>query len=150
MRAQRTPSPEQVRRRRRLSRAWALIVLAWAVGRTLVVWAALRDYGIEPWWYLLIDLVCAAIDGVTTPRTVIAIVDARYRRAAAWGAASAVTFVVPDVYIFLSTDHLPRMIVVVVVAVVAVTSTVTVVGVVRKVRAIRRLRTEESGPEPEK
>ena len=42
----------QHQRRRNLSRAWAIVVIAWAFGRTLVVWAAVGDYGINPWMYL--------------------------------------------------------------------------------------------------
>jgi hypothetical protein len=134
---------EQHRRRRLLSRAWAMIVLGWAFGRTLVVWAAVGDYGINPLWYLLIDLTCASIDAVTTPRTVLALVDSRYPTAALWGTASLAAFVVPDAYIFIATDHLPKSIVVGVLAVITVTLTFTIVGVVRKVRAVSSLPTAQ-------
>ena len=130
---------EQHRRRRLFSRAWALVVLAWAFGRTLVVWAAVGDYGINPWWYLVIDLTSASIDAFTTPRTVLALVDARYGDAALWGLASLTAFVVPDAYIFMATEHLPRSIVFGVLAVIAITLTFTVVGIVRKVRAVAAL-----------
>ncbi len=134
---------EQHRRRRYLSRAWALVVVAWAFGRTLLVWAAVGDYGINPWWYLTIDLTCASIDAFTTPRTVLALVDSRYTKAAMWGAASLAAFVIPDVYIFIATDHLPNSIVFAVLAVIAVTLTFTIVGIVRKVRKVSALPTTQ-------
>jgi len=135
---------EQHHRRRMLSRAWAIVVIAWAFGRTLVVWAAVGDYGINPWWYLLIDLSCASVDAFTTPKTVLALVDAKHADAALWGSASFVAFVMPDVYIFLATDKLPESIIIIVCVVIVATLTLTIVGVRRKVRALAALRATES------
>jgi hypothetical protein len=134
----------QHHRRRMLSRAWAFVVIGWAFGRTLVVWAAVGDYGINPWWYLAIDLSCASVDALTTPKTVLALIDGKHADAAIWGTASLVAFVVPDVYIFIATDKLPRSIIVVVVVVILATLTVTVIGVRRKVLAGRAARAAES------
>ena len=130
-------SAEQHLRRRHLSRAWAVVVIVWAFGRALLVWAAVGDYGINPWWYLAIDLVCASIDAVTTPKTVLALIDNQYRRAAIWGSASVTAFVIPDLYIFVATDKLPRSIIVAVLVVIAVTLTFSIISVVRKVRSGR-------------
>ena len=46
-----------IRRRRRLSNTWALFVIGWSIIRTLIVWAAVGDYGLNPWLYLVLDLV---------------------------------------------------------------------------------------------
>lgn len=137
-------TPDQHRRRRRLSRAWALLVIGWAFGRTLVVWAAVGDYGLNPFWYLAIDLVCACIDAVTTPRTALALIDMRYREAGVWGTASIVAFLVPDIYISVVTDELPSSIIAIIVGVVVFTLTFTVFGMIKKVRAGRAARAAES------
>lgn len=139
---------EQTQRRRMLSRAWALLVIGWAFGRTLVVWAAVGDYGINPWWYLTIDLLCATLDAFTTPKTVLALIDAKHKNAALWGIASLVAFVVPDIYIFLATDKLPKSIIVIVCAVIVATLTFTIIGVRRKVVAGRAAREIESATRP--
>lgn len=137
-------TPAQHRRRRNLSRAWAFIVIGWAFGRTLVVWAAVGDYGLNPWWYLTIDLLCASVDAFTTPRTALALVDTRYQDAVLWGSASLVAFLLPDIYIFFVTDELPNSIIAIIVGVVVFTLGFTVFGMVKKVRAGRAARAEES------
>src|SRR5687767_12334287 len=77
---------EQLRRRRRLSITWAVIVVAWSLIRAVVVWAGLSQYGVDPWAYLIIDLASAGIDAITTPKFVLALIDAKYHDAAKWGA----------------------------------------------------------------
>ena len=117
-----------------LSRSWAIFVVAWSLVRTLIVWAALGDYGINPWIYLGIDLVSAAIDAFTTPRMVLAFIDDQYRAALKWGGISAVAFVIPDLYIFLGTRTLPKRVIAVILAIIAITFSVAAVGVYRKIQ----------------
>src|ERR1043165_2861827 len=90
-------TPEQLRRRRRLSATWAIVVVSWSLIRAVVVWAALSDYGVNPWAYLVIDLASAGIDAITTPRFVLALIDSKYHEAAKWGAFTLFAFVIPDV-----------------------------------------------------
>ena len=133
-------SAETLRRRKVLSRTWAVVVVVWSLIRTAIVWALLGEYGINPWIYLGIDLVSAAIDAYSTPRMVLAFIDDHHRQAAKWLGVSAVAFVIPDLYIFLGTRVLPRKIIVVVCAIILTTTTVAVIGIVRKIREGRRLR----------
>jgi hypothetical protein len=126
--------PATLARRKVLARSWAGIVIAWALVRTLIVWAAVGDYGLNPWIYLSIDLACACIDAVTTPRMVLAFIDDQYRAATKWAIISLVAFIIPDLYIFIGTRELPRRIVVVVCIIIAITLTVGVVGVLRKIK----------------
>lgn len=126
--------PETLQRRRRLSYTWAAIVLSWSVVRTIVVWAAVGDYGLNPWIYLGVDLTSASIDAFSTPRMVLHFVDNRYRRAVGWAVVSLVAFIIPDVYIFLGSRTLPMRIVVIIVAIISATSSVAILAVVRKIR----------------
>jgi hypothetical protein len=127
-------SAETLRRRRVLSRVWAIVVMLWSVVRTIIIWAALGDYGFNPWIYLAIDLVCATIDAITTPRMVLYFVDDDYRLAIRWAVISLVAFVIPDVYIFVGTRTLPTKVIVVLCAVIAAMTTLAVVSIVRKIR----------------
>ena len=129
---------EQLSRRRRLSITWAVIVVVWSLIRAVVVWAGLSQYGVNPWAYLAIDLASAGVDGITTPKFVLALIDGKYREAAKWGTFTLLAFVIPDIYIFKTTHELPRMVVVVICIVIAISLTVAVIGVVSKVRAGRR------------
>lgn len=129
--------PATLARRKVLVRTWAGIVIGWSLIRTLIVWAAVGDYGLNPWIYLVIDLASACVDAVTTPRMVLCFVDDQYRKAVRWALISLVAFIVPDLYIFIGTRELPTRIIVVVCAIISVTLAVGVIGVMRKVRAGR-------------
>jgi hypothetical protein len=128
-------TPEQLRRRHRLSVTWAIVVVAWSLVRAVVVWAALTDYGVNAWAYLTIDLASAGIDAITTPKFVLALIDSKYKSAARWGGFTLFAFVIPDIYIFKTTRELPRTVVIVICIVIALSLTVAVIGVVAKVRA---------------
>ncbi|MEP7203424.1 MAG: hypothetical protein ABI894_12490 [Ilumatobacteraceae bacterium] len=127
-------SAETMRKRQMLSRLWATIVILWSVIRTIVIWAALGDYGFNPWIYLSIDLVCATTDAITTPRMVLYFIDDNYRLAIRWGVVSLVAFVIPDVYIFVGTRTLPTKVIVVLCAVILAMTTLAVFSIVRKIR----------------
>lgn len=129
-------------RRRMLSRTWAVVVVAWSLIRTLIVWAAVGDYGLNPWIYLVIDLISACIDAITTPRMVLNFIDNNYRAALKWAAISLAVFIVPDLYIFLGTRELPTNVIAIVCLVITVTLVTGVVSVVHKVRAGRAARDE--------
>jgi hypothetical protein len=129
--------PETLARRKMLSRTWAAVVVSWSLIRTLIVWAAVGDYGLNPWIYLSIDLVCACIDAVTTPRMVLSFIDDHYKKAVKWALISLAAFIIPDLYIFIGTRHLPKRIIVAVCIVIAITLMVGVTAVVRKIRAGR-------------
>lgn len=126
--------PETLQRRRRLSRTWAVIVVTWSLIRTGIVWAAVGDYGLNPWIYLGLDLVSATVDAITTPRMVLSFIDDHYKQAVKWAFISLAAFIVPDIYIFLGTRALPRRLVVVVCVIIGLTLTVGVIGVTRKIR----------------
>jgi hypothetical protein len=129
-----------LQRRKVLSRTWAAVVVSWSLVRTFIVWAAVKDYGFNPWIYLSIDLASATIDAISTPRMVIAFIDDHYRTALKWALVSLVAFVVPDIYIFLGTRTLPTRIIVVLCIIIGLTLVVGVVTVVRKVHKGRQER----------
>jgi hypothetical protein len=127
-------------RRRKATKAWAIAVMSWAVVRTLVVWAALGGYGINPWIYLVVDLGCASVDAITTPKMVIDFADGRYLAATGWAVVSFAAFLTPDVYIFYGTRTLPIGVVIAVVTVVGITLSAAIISVRRKVLAERARR----------
>jgi hypothetical protein len=133
-------SEATLQRRRRLSNTWAGMVVTWSFVRTLLVWAAVGDYGLNPWIYLGIDLCSAAVDALTTPRMVLNFIDERYRQALGWGLIALVAFIVPDVYIFLGTRELPTKLIIIICSVIALTLIVAVVSVLRKVHKGRAMR----------
>jgi len=133
MRAQPQHSDETLLRRRRLSYTWAAVVLAWAFIRTALVWAAVGDYGLNPWIYLAIDLVSATVSAISTPRMVLSFIDEHYVQAVGWAVIALVAFIIPDVYIFLGTRELPTGLIVIICVVIGVTLLASVIGVLRKI-----------------
>ena len=133
-------SAETLRKRQRLTRAWATFVIAWSVIRTIIIWAALGSYGFNPWIYLGIDLVCSTIDAVTTPRMVLRFVDDRYRSAIQWGVVSLVAYVLPDIYVFEGTRTLPKKVIVILCLVIVTMLGLAVLTIVRKIRKGRAQR----------
>lgn len=131
---------ETLQRRKRLSRTWAGIVVVWSLIRTVIVWAAVGDYGLNPWIYLSLDLSSAIVDVFTTPRMVLSFIDDHFKQAIKWAFISLVAFIVPDLYIFLGTRTLPTRIIVVVCLIIGLTLTVGVIGVVRRIRRGRNER----------
>ena len=127
-------SAATLRRRKHLSRTWAGIVVAWSLIRTVIVWAAVGDYGLNPWVYLALDLGAATVDAFTTPRMVLSFIDDRFRQAVKWAVISLVVFVIPDVYIFLGTRELPTHLIIIVCTIVTLTLAVGVWGVTRRIR----------------
>jgi hypothetical protein len=132
-------SPATLLRRRRLSNTWAGFVVSWSFIRTLLVWAAVGDYGLNPWIYLAIDLSCSIVDAITTPRMVLNFIDERYRSALWWGLIALAVFIIPDLYIFLCTRTLPTKLIVLICTIIGATLTIGIAGVIRK---IHRGRTE--------
>ena len=137
-------SAETLRKRLLFSRLWRVIVILWSVLRTIIIWAALRGYGFNPWIYLCIDLACSAADSFTTPRMVMRFIDDRYRSAIKWGTLSLVAYVVPDIYIFVGTRTLPTKVIVVICLVIIAMLGLAVTTVVRKIRQGRTLRVLEA------
>lgn len=101
--------------------------------RTIIVWAAVGDYGLNPWIYLSIDLVCATTDAYSTPKMVLHFIDNRYRLAIRWAVISLVAFLIPDVYIFFGTRTLPDHLIAIIIGIITLTLLAGVFGVVRKV-----------------
>jgi hypothetical protein len=109
-------------------------VVVWSLIRTVIVWAAVGDYGLNPWIYLSLDLGAAIVDAMTTPRMVISFIDDHFRQAFKWAVISLVAFIIPDLYIFLGTRTLPKRIIFALCLIIGLTLTIGVVSVVRKIR----------------
>lgn len=126
--------PETLQRRKRLSYTWAGVVVAWSLVRATIVWAAVGEYGLNPWIYLALDLGGAIVDAFTTPRMVLSFIDDHYKRAFNWAVISLCAFIIPDIYIFFGTRRLPTRIIVALCFIIGLTLTIGVIGVVRKIR----------------
>ena len=122
------------RRRRVLTLAWLVAVLAWTVGRALVVAATIGKYGVSPWAYGAIDLAVSGPYALATAGVVTNLLDGRLPAARRCGAAAAVAFVAPDAYLLLAGHRKPALVYDVVVTAAVVLAVAAAVAIRLEVR----------------
>ena len=93
--------------RRRLERWWFGLVMAWSAIRVAAVWRWLDIYGVNPLVYALVDVGSSAPYALGSARTIGALIDRKYGRAAMWSLLAAVCFAAPDVYIVAAGHDMP-------------------------------------------
>lgn len=93
--------------------AWTLTVVIFCVVRAVAVWPVLADHGVNPWWFLLLDVGTAPTYGLGQAMGVKLIRDERrpMRDAAPWIAMLFVSFVAPYAYLLTSAGKLPHYVV---------------------------------------
>lgn len=86
-------------------RAWAVGIILFSLARALIAWPTLGEYGVNPWWFLFIDIVTAPPYGVAQAVTVKMLRDPNRRTldAVPWGLTVAVMFFAPYVFIFVAS-----------------------------------------------
>jgi hypothetical protein len=86
-------------------RAWAVGIVAFSAARALIAWPTLGDYGVNPWWFLFIDLVTAPPYGIAQAITVKILRDRNRpaRDAVPWALLVAAMFFAPYAFIFAAS-----------------------------------------------
>ncbi len=92
-------------------RAWAVGIFLFSAARALFAWPTLGRYGVDPWIFLAIDLVTALPYGIAQALTVKTLRDPTRSasEAVGWAAVVVVTFLLPYLYIFMSSGSLPLL-----------------------------------------
>ncbi|MSO38675.1 MAG: hypothetical protein EXQ69_10605, partial [Acidimicrobiia bacterium] len=57
-------------RRRMVEVLWVVAALAYGLGRAIVVWKTLGDYGVNPWIYGVLDVISTVPYAIGTARVV--------------------------------------------------------------------------------
>ena len=99
---------------------WLGAIFAWSVVRCVAVAQWLSSYGVDPLWYLIVDLSSSLPYGLCSARLLGALFDGRRRAAVGWAIPTVAGFLAPDVYIFAAGQALPWATYVVVLGVAAV------------------------------
>ena len=96
-----------------LGQAWTLGVIVLCVARAAVIWPMLVEYGINPWWFLVLDVGTAPAYGLGQAMGVKLLRDETrpMRDAVPWIAMVLVSFVAPYGYVLRSAGHLPGYVV---------------------------------------
>lgn len=127
-----------VQKRRAVEGGWIVASILYGGLRSALVWAFLRQYGVNVLGFVAIEVVSSAVYGLSSARVVGAAVDADWGRFRSWIPLAIVSYFAPDAYVFASAGRMPDNILTVLVGVVLVTVTLSTVAFVARVRAARR------------
>jgi hypothetical protein len=105
----------------------AVAIYLYVIFRFVGVYGAFRPYHVNPWIFLILDLVTAAPYAYGWPRLIVALVELYKERSARsvekamlWGLVVAVSFATPYVYIAIAARDLPDELVVSVIVMVSI------------------------------
>lgn len=96
-----------------LGQMWTLTVVVLCAARAVVVWPMLGEHGINPWWFLVLDVGTAPFYGVGQAMGVKLLRDETrpLRHAMPWIAMVLVSFLAPYLYVLRSAGSLPTYVV---------------------------------------
>ena len=119
-----------------LGQMWTLTVVVLCAARAVVVWPMLGEHGINPWWFLVLDVGTAPFYGVGQAMGVKILRDETrpMRYAMPWIAMVLVSFLAPYLYVLRSAGQLPGYVVWGVIAWMMVFGSLTARRMVRDVR----------------
>ena len=119
-------------------RIWASTIVLYTFAATFVVWTALHKYGVNPYLFFVIDLITSWFYGLSSARFVVAVIHKRWSEIQRWGWLSALNFMLPQVYILVSANHVPKDVYIIIFSVIGVMVAFAVLGVVSQIRVARR------------
>jgi hypothetical protein len=119
-------------------RTWLLLVLAWAIIRTIAVKDFFSQYGIHPWIYLSIDLLSSIPYAHYSANLVISYLDKEWASTRKHFFLTAIFFYIPDVYIFTAANRIPKELLIGFVISVFIFSAIAGYGIVKKIRDARQ------------
>lgn len=92
-----------------LGKAWTGTVVLFCLLRAVAIWPALNRYGVNPWWFLALDVGTAPTYGIGQAMAVKILRNERRppRESIAWIALVIVSFLAPYLYVLASAGHLP-------------------------------------------
>ena len=124
-----------------LGQVWTITVVGFCLARAVVVWPVLREYHVNPWWFLILDVGTAPFYGLGQAMGVKLLRDERHpvRDALPWIAMLFVSFVAPYAYLLASAGHLPEYVVL------GIICWMLVFGILGAMRMHREVRLDPAG-----
>jgi hypothetical protein len=88
-------------------RLWASTILLYTVFATIVVWKTLAKYGVNPIIFAILDAITSWTYGIGTARLVTNLIEKKRSEVNKWVLVSAISFILPPIYVLSSTSHAP-------------------------------------------
>ncbi len=118
-------------------RLWILLSVGYAVVRIVLADRFLAEYGLSIRWFAAIEIGSSLLFAVSSARFIRTIVDATHRHRLLWAFGTLIGFASPDLFVFATTRHLPKTLLVILVVVAIITLGVSAGTFTRRVRAAR-------------
>ncbi len=96
-----------------LGKVWTLTVIVFCIARAVVVWPLLTEYGVNPWWFLALDVGTSPTYGLGQAMGVKILRNERrpMKDAVPWVAMVLLSFLAPYLYLLASAGHLPAYVI---------------------------------------
>lgn len=119
-----------------VGQAWTITVVAFCAIRAVIVWPMLADHGVNPWWFLVLDVGTSPTYGLGQAMGVKLLRDDRRpaRDAIPWIAMVFVSFLAPYVYLLASAGKFPTYVVALILAYLVLFGGLAAMRMVREVR----------------
>jgi hypothetical protein len=98
---------EDAEARRKGLRIWIFLVLAWSIGRSIIVAKVFAEYGLIPQLYFAIDFLSSIPYAYASAQSLLTYIDKKKFQSMAWALVTAVAFYLPDIYIVIASHHVP-------------------------------------------
>jgi hypothetical protein len=89
-------------------RLWASSILLYTVFATIVVWKTLSKYGVNPIIFAVLDAITSWSYGIGTARLVTTLIEKKGDQLNKWVLVSAISFIIPPIYVLASATKAPR------------------------------------------
>jgi len=120
-----------------LGQVWTITVILFCIARAVPLWPLLEEHGVNPWWFLVLDIGTAPTYGLGQAMGVKIIRDEHraMRDALPWILLLLVSFLAPYVYLLMSAGQLPGYVVVGIIAWILVFGGLAAIRMAREARA---------------
>ncbi len=82
-----------------IGQMWVALVMLWAGMRILAVEIWLVGYGINIWWFAVIEVLSSILYGLSSTRLARALAARNRKDAGKWGVITLIGYVMPDTYL---------------------------------------------------
>ena len=120
--------------RKTSARIWFSLVFTWALVRALLVYKFFAPHGVNPIWYFVIDVASSIPYAIYSARLVFAFIDQNRPQLFSSGLITLISFYLPDIYVFLFANEIPRVLLISFVGWILLFSAMAIIEIFRNVR----------------
>ena len=110
------------------------VVLGYAVIRALLIWKVFAKFGVNPYIYLIVDLISAYFYAIYSTNLVEKYLQRNYRLTTKYLLLTIITNFLPDIYILITARSVPEFIFRTFVQIILLLALIAALGIIRDIR----------------